>query len=425
MRYLRKLCLVALGWPLLACDPSEPSDEGQYWLQIDLVDNLATDSRRVLVGSKFELYIEDVIAEDEVDRDSGSLLCVVSSATGSLVKLDEQASMYRVESAGPGAVEFAAPSDSCPANDDILSELGPDRWSMRGVEASDAIGKWAVDIESALRAWDLHPGDAGAFPDVLGFPLDDIRVAARGSFALRPVLLDVHGGERSEIRWKDRDAFITVPANYQELATTVDEFGQVWKRSYLAGSLPADASFDPSITILDHSFELPTITAVPAEHITSLELVPVYLPSDEPERAWGLPVAVIAIARDGEGRRILSPPVEWSVTRGRLGYDEDELGSDDALAVNDCRDEPRKPQRRSATVEATLGDIVTSVELEWVALPSDTIDPGAEPCRSSACDCSTSESPRDSLLAMLALLGLGGLLRRHSSSRNAASSEAK
>lgn len=420
-KLLRNGLLVALGCSLLGCDPPERSDEGQYWLQVGLEDQLGLDSHRVLVGTELELSIDGVIASEvEPDR----LDCIASSASGSLIE-SGQPSTYRVESAGPGAVEFAAPIDSCPATDDVLSELGVDRWSMRGVEASSAIGKWIGEADAIVLAYDMHPGPAGAFPDAIGRPLDEARIAAGSLAMLRPVLIDASAGERSEIRWHDPLGFITVPAHYQELATHVGPDGALEQQSYLSGSLPAGVSIDPTVTILGHEFQLPSVAGVPTQEILSLELVPIYFPSEEDEREWGLPAGVVAIARDGEGRRILAPPIEWSITRGRLASANENLGSE-VLELADCRDEPKRPRWRGATVEARLDDIVASVDLEWVALPTDQIDPTTEQCNGSACDCSSTASPRDSLLAMLALLGLGGLLRRrHSSWRSAASTDPK
>lgn len=426
MRHLRKVALVALGWSLLACDLVEPSDENQYWLEIGLEDQLGSQSRRVLVGSEFELHISDVIPEGEIDPDGGGLACVTSSASGSLVEVPgTDLPTYSVQSAGPGAVEFTAPSDSCPANEDVLSELGPDRWSMTGVEASAAIAKWVPESDAVLLAYDMHPGSAGAFPDAIGRPLEEARVAGDGWFMLRPVLTEPSVGERAEVRWHDPDAFITVPAHYQEVATHLDYDGERRPQSYLSGSVGAGTTLDSSVTIIGHEFELPTLRAVPTGEISSLELVPAYYPTEESEREWGLPGGVVAIARDNEGRRIVGVPIEWSVTRGRLAHGSENFGYD-VLELADCRDEPRKPQWRSATIEAKIDDLVASVELEWIALPSDEIDPSSEPCRGSACNCSSVASPRDSLLATLALLGLGGLLRRrHSSRRSAASTDPK
>lgn len=420
MTHLRTPCLVALGCSLLACDPLETSDEGQYGLSVGLYGALGLDSHRVLVGSRFELAIKELLVEGEVDPDGGGLMCATSSATGSLTKVGNIE--FLVESAGPGAVEFAPPIESCPANEDVLVELGPDSWSMVGVEADVATGRWIGSGDNAVMVWNMSPGPAGVFPETIGRPLDEARVAAEGRFLLIPTLVDQSAGERAEIRWSDSEAFVTVPGHYQDLATYIDIGGERQTRNYLDGSLNAGESVDSSITILATEFELPEVRAVPTEHITSLELVPIYYPSDAVEREWGPPAGVLAITRDAEGRRILSAPVEWSVTRGRVAAFSQNFG-DDVLELGDCRDEPKQPQWRGATVEATLGDLVEVVELEWVALPTDVIDPTNEHCRGSACECSATASPRDSLLATLALFVFGGLLRRHSSRRSAASTE--
>jgi MYXO-CTERM domain-containing protein len=418
MKFLHRTCLVTLGW-LLACDPLEPSDAGQYGLNIGLHDELGRKSHRVLVGSEFTVSIGELLVEGEVDPAGGGLNCATSTASGSLTKIGGDT--FRVETAGPGAVEFAPPIESCPANEDVLIELGPDRWSMTGVEASAATGKWIGSGDQSVMVWDMSPGPAGVFPDALGRPLDEARVAADGWFSLYPVLVDLSLGERAEIRWDDPDAILTVPAHYQELVTDLDGYDQeILHRTSLEGSLRAGDSFESSVTILATEFELPKVEAVPTQHLTQLELVPVYFPGDA-QREWGPPAGIVAITRDGEGRRIMGAPIEWSVTRGRV-YATEQLA--EVIEVYDCRDEPKQPEWRGATIEAKLDHLSAVVDLEWIALPSDDIDPSSEACHGSACNCSTTASPRDGVFAMLALLVLGGVLRRrHSSRASAASTE--
>src|SRR5690554_4686199 len=87
MEYASRIILVALAWPLFACDPPELSDNEQYWLDIDLSNHLGVDSRRVLVGSRFDVTIKELAVEDTVDRDAGGLQCVARSASGSLTKV--------------------------------------------------------------------------------------------------------------------------------------------------------------------------------------------------------------------------------------------------------------------------------------------------------------------------------------------------
>jgi MYXO-CTERM domain-containing protein len=419
MNHLRTVCLVALAGPLLACDPLEPSDEGQYNLRVGLLDALGADSNRVLVGSRFELEIEELRVEGELDPAGGGLNCAASTASGSLTKTG--AIECLVETAGPGAVEFAPPIESCPENDDVLVELGPDSWSMIGVEPSAATGSWVGAGDNAVRDWRMSPGSAGAFPDALGLPLDDARVAAEGRFQLLPVLVDPSAGTRAEIRWADPDAVVSVPAHYEELATHVDENGERQPQTYLDGSLRAGNSVDASVTILATEFDLPALETVPVHEITNLELVPVYFPGDGDQREWGLPAGIVAITRDGEGRRVMGAPIEWSVTRGKVSAHSVNFG-DDVLEIGDCRDEPKRAEWRGATIVAELEHLSAEVELEWIALPSDDIDPTSEVCHGSTCNCSTAASPRDSVFATLALLVLGGALRRRHSSRSSAAS---
>lgn len=417
MKYAYRIVLVALAWPLFACDPLERTDNEQYLIEISLIDQLGVDSRRVLVGSSFTADIEELAVEGQVDPDGGGLLCATSSASGSLTKVGAR---FVVDAAGPGAVEYAAPIESCPANDDILAELGPDRWSMIGVEASAATGVWASSADSAAFGWGTVPGPALVFPDGFGRPLTDARVAAGGSFDLYPALVEQSVSERAEIRWNSEDMTLQVPADYDDLASYIDDEGVRHPSQTLSGSMRAGQSFQSSITVLDHEFAMPKVHAVPTERIASLQLVPVYAPTTTPERDWGPPIAVIAITRDAEGQRIVGPPVEWSVTDGRLIADESL--KQETFGFDLCHREPKQPEWRGATIEASINGLLSVAELEWVALPSDDTDPRNPDC--SACDCSISGDPRDSGLAMLALLGLGVWLRRRSSAHTSRSSAA-
>jgi len=408
MRCCKLIVCAGLSWPLLACDPLELSDAGQYQLDIGLVDQLGLDGRRVLVGTEFSTRVSELAGEGSVDPKGGGLLCAASSASGSLTAIDDH--VFWVEAAGPGAVEFAAPSEACPANQDSLAELGPDRWSMIGVEASAATGVWMANHDQLALSWNTNAGPRRLFPTSFGRPLHDLRVVAGGTFAALPAIIDASAGERVEIRWNLDDLTLNVPAHFHRLSTAPARDGDPLERDYLFGSLRPGESFDSSITILDHEFAMPKVTAIPVEHVVSLELIPVYGETNGPERDWGGPLGVATITRDAEGRRVLGAPIEWSVSRGRLTVATE---VPDALYTSDCKRAPKRAEWRSATVEASLGDIVASADFDWIALPGDHTDPSDPNCSGSACDCSTTGSPGGSALALLALLGLGPWLRRH------------
>lgn len=94
--------LLGLACPLLACDPPERSDKGQYELEISLGDRLGVDSRRVLVGTEFSV---------ELTGPRGSQ-CVQQSASGSLAEVES--GRFVAQSPGPGAVELTV-GDGCPS----------------------------------------------------------------------------------------------------------------------------------------------------------------------------------------------------------------------------------------------------------------------------------------------------------------------
>ena len=409
---LAMLLAPLVGLALLACDPPEPTDGGQYEVGVNLADRLGRDAERVLIGSTFDLRVLAIpgIGIGEGDE---RLTCLDVSASGSLdlVAQNLDGGTFTVTSAGPGAVELAAPSLACP-DDDALAELGPDRWSLVGVEATGLRGAWAFEDEGAALAWGMSPGPAASFPPGFAEPNDDLRAVAGSTFSAWAMLVDPNGGPLAEVRFDPREAAIEVPARWAALALSEEGEGP---RSFLSGQLADGEGFTPTLTLFDDiSVELPAVEAVPVSEIVSLELVPVYWPaeSDQNQREWGPPAGLIAVSRDAEGRRIFAAPIEWSVTRGRLSVLED--GNTDALSVADCKAVPRQPSWRGATVEARVGDLVASTELEWVAVPSDVTDPEDPLCTGSACTCSTTGTLGESGLAGLALLGLGLWLRRRS-----------
>lgn len=419
---LRPATLLPLIGVLLACLPPESSDLNQYDLRVGLVDQLGLDSHRVLVGTSFSLNVEGVTGGGEIEPS-----CVTSSTTGVVSTVGDE---FLVDAAGSGTIEFA-PNDSCPE----VAELGPDRWSLIGVEPGNATALWIGAADSMVLDYRLSPGPAGMFPEAIGRPLAHSRVAAAGRFVLLPTLVDQGAGERAEIRWRDSEAVLAVPDEYKLL--TMQIVGNMIEyRNFLDGRLLAGPPLTSSITILENEFELPQVEIVPLDEIAELQLVPVYSPSDEPEREWGPPVGIVAVALDGKEQRILGAPLEWSVTSGDLYavddghtdlYYADPFLGDDTMVVGDCGDRPTEPEWRSATVEATIAGHVASAELEWLALPSDDdeLDPDNKSCRSDVagddspdgrsddgCSCSATAPPRDAALATLPLLALVVVRRR-------------
>jgi MYXO-CTERM domain-containing protein len=394
--------MLALALASFGCDPLESTDENQYGVDITLERPLGSHGHHVLVGSTFRLDVESV--RGELDRDGGGLGCATRSGSGVVVELED--GEFLVEAPGSGAVELADPGISCPANTDILAELGPDRWSVIGVDPNDAIGRWANSSDATIREWLLSPGPRGAFPDILGRPIDDLRVVAESEFWVSPALVRVAGAQEVEIRWQDDDRELIVPAHYDELRPRTED-GTVLQR--LNGTMHAGESFEASVTILGTSFLLPAVHAVPVESIASLELVPIYGPGD-PQREWGPPIGVLAITRDGEYRRVVGASVEFEVTQGRVAMGQE--GGDAVYIEDTCRRAPAAPTARFATIGASLGKLEASVDFEWIALPSEgDFDPPDSCVGSCAC---TSTTPGESTPGLLALFGLGLWLRRRS-----------
>lgn len=389
--------MLALFLVPCGCDPQERSDEDQYVLAIGLAQPLGSHSHRVLVGSTFPLTVHSAVeggVDDELDEEA--LACVARSGSGVVVDVGE--GMFEVEAVGTGAVELAEPSLACPSNGDV-ADFGPDRWSVTGIDTAGVVGRWAHGSDAAILDYGFSPGPLGEFPDIIGQPITDLRVVGDASFSATPAL--VTGAGILEVRWGDPDAQLLVPAHYEELL--VDEADTVDPQ--LAGTLRPGESIAVSLSVLGTTFPLPPLQAVAADAIQSLELVPVYLPGDE-QREWGPPAGVLAITRDGEGRRIVDAPVDFELDAGHLSFRSER----DTLYLGDvCRNDPKGPTARTATVLATLGGLDASVDLEWVALPGDTHEGDPDCTRSCAC---TTSNPGESTPALLALFGLGVWLRR-------------
>lgn len=394
--------LLAFGLSSFGCDPvPEYSDEGQYVLDIHLGQPLGLHSHHALVGSTIELEVVDAIGGEVDEENGGGLLCAARSGSGVVVEIED--GVFVVEAAGEGAVELADPGIQCPANEDILAEFGPDRWSVIGTAPADAVARWGKFPDAYVHSYDLSPGPQGVFPEVLGRPIDDLRVVAGSQFFTQPALVKIIGDETVEVRWSDDDVVLTVPEHYDYLRPRSDD-GVIFAE--LNGSLGAGEAFSASVTILGSSFPLPDVQAVPLDAIRSLELVPIYDRGDA-QREWGRPAGLIAITRDGEGRRVIGAPVEFELTDGHLGVAL--IESDTLLLEDTCRRTPSAPTARTASITATLGELQASVDLEWVALPEDRHDPG-DACV-QACTC-TSAPSGESTPGLLALFGLGVWLRR-------------
>jgi MYXO-CTERM domain-containing protein len=400
--------MLALALVSFGCDPSdEYSDNGQYVLHNDLGSPLGLLSHHALVGSTFTLEVVEVVGavgvvgavDTELDPEGGGIKCATRSGSGVVVELED--GVFMVEAAGEGAVELADPGISCPANDDILAELGPDRWSVIGTAPADVVGRWAHFPDNYIRGKGLSPGPQGVFPDILGQPIDELRVVANSPFSATPALVRLIGDDEVEVRWSDINHVLTVPAHYDDLRPRGDD-GKVFPE--LHGAMAVGESFTSSVTILGSSFPLPVVRAVPVQSIQTLELIPIY-GAGNPEREWGPPNGVLAITRDGEGRRIVGAPVEYELTAGKLSFGPDS----DTLYLGDvCRRPPDAPTARTASIAASLGELEASVDLEWIALPDDQYLPDAECVASCAC---TSANPGESTPGLLALFGLGLVLR--------------
>lgn len=394
------------------CDPyPEYSDLEQWQLDTSLTDHIPGFDRpsRVLVGS--EIFIELLGQRDddgEYDRIPSELHnCLHVFGNGSVEWIDDPEDdsppHALVVAPGPGSIVISAPHEACPDYVGPGEDFVRDEWSIIGVDPADTTGNWMGTYEHyALAIRSSGPTD---YPSALGQLQGPgpVQVAGGGAFHMSMVLTQQIDGETIEVRNNRADGGVLLP-----------EAQQSWGVEPYIWSLPAGEQAALRVVYGGTEIAVPIFEAVEVDRVASLELVPVYELDSSGERDWGLPGGVIALAHDAEGRRIFGVPVEWSVSEGLLAI-QPALETNDLLVVGDsCRDKPITKDRRNATIEARVAGLVASAELEWTALREDdiSIDPDAPECQGSACDCSASATPTDSLAALFGLLVLGVGLRR-------------
>jgi hypothetical protein len=402
-----------------ACDAGEPeySDSEQWRVEVGLSDVLHGIDRpsHVLVGSRVGVSVSDYRDDDggytRLEPELENCVHLFGNGSVEWVEQPDGTGDFRQVSAGPGSVGISAPREACPEYTGPAEAFERDEWSTIGVEPSETFGEWANHYDhQTLVVGSSGPVDG--FPAELGQALGGVRVAEGGAFSINPVLMHLVDDEAFEVRHAHPELGLVVPADQQALILDPDGF----PRFRLSGELDAGESVGASVAIGGaDNVALPGVEAVPVDTIESLELVAVYEPDYTGERGWGRPLGVMALAHDAEGQRILGAPIEWSITEGLLMLEPASDASDVLWATDMCRKDPLGKDRRDATIEARVGEVVASVELEWTALRVDEVDvdPDSPLCQgSSSCDCSATATPTNSLAAMLGLLLLGVGLRR-------------
>jgi hypothetical protein len=393
------------------CDPyPEYSDLEQWKLDVSLPNDIPGVDRpsHVLVGSRIFVELlgqrDDEGAYVRIGGDLRSCVHVFGNGTVEWVDdpEDESGAHGLVVAEGPGSIVISAPREACPEYLGPGEDFVRDTWSVLGVELMDTTASWRGGFDSyALTLRSSGPID---YPDALGqIHLGPALVAEGGSFQVGPLLTRVVDGETVEVRHSRPGGELLLPEAYQS-----------WLVEPYIWSLDAGEQVDARLAYGDEEIALPTLEGVPVDRIASLELVPIYELDTSGKREWGLPSGVIALAHDAEGRRIFGAPIEWSVSQGRVAIQPFAEASD-VLSVGDsCRDSPITKDSRDATIEARVAGLVASAEFEWTALRDDDIEIDTESplCQGSACDCSASATPNDSLAALFGLLVLGLGLRR-------------
>ncbi|MCA9693675.1 MAG: hypothetical protein KC636_29055, partial [Myxococcales bacterium] len=187
-------------------------------------------------------------------------------------------------------------------------------------------------------------------------------------------------GER--LAWTDHGVHVGVEgaaALGDALEGLGEDDGAALLGSGLIVSAQPGAAFSAFAAVRARRYPLGGFAGVGEEAVASLDVVPLFEPVEvDGEVVAGRPLGIRAIARDDQQRPIYGAPVRWEVIEGRLGFSGVEVDDDGAPAQpegeriypNDaCEPPPLRPQRRSATLVATVGGERARVELEWTALP--------------------------------------------------------
>lgn len=417
---------------LLACNyqPGFDSEQGQVhfhdpglWTRLEFFGDVFSNRGPLVAGSRFCPELTPTIRvrdnpdgpNEQVELPLTYLDCFDLTVLGPM-HLDGDCFVLEA----PGQLYWSIDPVSCPWTDDdefapVLDEVtveiaGPTELTAVLQAAAEEVGELLYE-----------PGEAGWPQDARPEPGGRLGVVAGAQVGF-PVVLETLAGDPASFAWggvltgdeaapeADR-GFLRVRAVAGEVPEIVldDVPGQV------ALVPAADSETELSLELNGYSWTAATLETV--TEAASMELVV----------AWDdAPVAARAVIRTADGMLVYGAPVEWEASSPLLLDDPQEVygdawfpGADYTLLQLDGSALPagEVPFPVSATLTARWGDLVQTVELDWLQdatvepPPEDWEDDDPEGFGFRGCGCDLPEPP-PLLPPLMVLLPGVGLLRR-------------
>ncbi len=437
--------LPALSLLLFAtgCPPSPPVDlagvngeihlrsieveEGQY-LEPEVVAHPADGWRGegpALAGTTacLEPIHSSQAGQDEVEVDIGAE-CYETFVDGSVdVAMDGEFVCYILNE---GQIDWTFTAQDCPGS---VEELGDDSITVQAVTAEALQARFVPwpELQVFHWGWPTTPGEA---PDEAEAPYGEtLKIAAGQPVRLVSALVETASGDYAA--WNNADATLEVTATEGEV-----ELVEAGEQGDLVGLNLADPE-DPRnarvrltegtraeavLSLGDDSWPVAELVAVDPAEATSIELVVAHGILDDVPSG---PFAARAYVRDAEGTLIHGAPVDWSVSGLELalepGTEQTEVwgGPDYVELADECQPPSRRAGEREAVLFASVGNVMTSLELSWTN--DDATDEDDEdwvkpsqcvaPVGCSGCEVTGASTPA---LAWLGALVMLALIRRRS-----------
>lgn len=385
----RRLLLVPALF-LLACgyQPGFDSEQGQVhfhdtglWTDLDIFGSVFDNAGPLVAGTRFCPELSPSLRErvgangstQQVELPPEYLECFDMTVLG---PIQWDGDCFVLEGAGQlhwsitaEACDWSDDPDFAPVDDEVTLEIaGPD-------ELVAVIQRPAEEAAEEL----FQPGDQGWPEDARPEPGGRIGVVAGAQVGF-PVVLETASGERGSFAWggvlEGDDPVMNATGGWLRVDAVVgDQPELVFEDVGRVALLPApDSETEISLELDGHSWNATTLETV--TEAASMELVV----------AWsGAPAAARAVIRTEEDMLVYGAPVLWEVTSPLMLEDPQESwgdawfpGADYTLIQLDQGALPSSevPFPVSATLTARWGDLVQTIELEW--LQDATIQPEPE-----------------------------------------------
>jgi len=342
----------------------------------------------------FDACVEQALADGGVFVDEDGVPCV---------RLDE-----------PGELEWSFEPADCDAPFADGDEPVSDRVVFEVVAIEDVsahVDQWPE--RKAIDGLDLDP------PGVLD---ETILVAEGEAFRLLEgaevyLFLRMWDDEREQpAAWRAGDGAVDVEVTAGDVQLVDDVLEPGWVGLVMG----ADAEATLAIELDGTRVEAGTVQAASPDELDSLELVVGYIPHEEgTQQRW--PWAARAVILDTDGHPVLGTPVDWTASGDELLLEPGPAsstpfpGGDYTWVEDGCTPPAQQIGERSATLEASYGELSDSLELSWT-ITEDMVDLEAdwsadERCGGGCGGCS-SGGATGGLAWVLGMLGAALGLRR-------------